>query len=138
VTELLLVDTSAWVRIRQPSVASRLGPLLEDGLIASCAMLDLEALRTVNSRPAVVQMNEGRAGLRWLSTPDDVWDRALDIQAELSSTGRRTNIPVQDLLIAGVAERHRATVMHYDRDFDTIAEITGQPTEWVVPAGSIP
>jgi predicted nucleic acid-binding protein len=138
VSTLLLVDTSAWVRIRQPSVADRLSPLLEDGLIATCAMLDMEALRTVNSRPAVAQMNASRAGLRWLSTPDDVWDRALDIQAELSSTGRRTHIPVQDLLIAGVAERHRATVLHYDHDFDTIAEITGQQTEWVVPAGSIP
>ena len=44
---------------------------------------------------------------------------------------------MQELLIAGVAERHSATLIHYDQDFDTIAEITGQPAEWVVPAGSI-
>jgi hypothetical protein len=28
-------------------------------------------------------------------------------------------------------------VLHYDHDFDLIAAVTGQPTEWVVPAGSI-
>jgi predicted nucleic acid-binding protein len=36
------------------------------------------------------------------------------------------------------AELHQATVVHYDRDFDTIAAITGQPVEWVIPAGSVP
>jgi hypothetical protein len=29
------------------------------------------------------------------------------------------------------------TVLHYDADFDKIATVTGQPTEWVVPRGSI-
>jgi len=28
-------------------------------------------------------------------------------------------------------------VLHYDADFDLIAEITGQPCEWVVPRGTI-
>jgi len=27
-------------------------------------------------------------------------------------------------------------VLHYDRDFDLIAEVTGQPVEWVVPYGT--
>ena len=29
------------------------------------------------------------------------------------------------------------TVLHYDQDFDLIAECTGQPTEWIVPRGEI-
>jgi predicted nucleic acid-binding protein len=41
-----------------------------------------------------------------------------------------------NLLIAATAERHHATVLHYDGDFDMIAVITGQPTAWVVPAGA--
>jgi hypothetical protein len=28
-------------------------------------------------------------------------------------------------------------VLHYDHDFDLIAEITGQPTEWIVAAGAV-
>ncbi len=28
-------------------------------------------------------------------------------------------------------------VLHYDADFDVIAEITGQPTRWIAPRGSL-
>ncbi|MCX4388789.1 hypothetical protein OG777_17870 [Micromonospora peucetia] len=41
-----------------------------------------------------------------------------------------------NLLIAATTERHGATVLHYDGDFDLITVITGQPTAWVVPAGT--
>jgi predicted nucleic acid-binding protein len=41
-----------------------------------------------------------------------------------------------DLLIAATAERHGVTVLHYDADYDLIAEVTGQLTQWVVPRGS--
>jgi hypothetical protein len=30
-----------------------------------------------------------------------------------------------------------ATVLHYDSDFDHIAEVTRQPTGWIVPRGSV-
>jgi predicted nucleic acid-binding protein len=46
-------------------------------------------------------------------------------------------VPLPDLLIAAVAERNQVTVVHYDADYDTIAEMTGQPTRWVVERGSI-
>lgn len=44
---------------------------------------------------------------------------------------------VPDLLIAATALRMELTVLHYDRDFDVIAEITGQPARWVVDRGTI-
>jgi hypothetical protein len=43
-----------------------------------------------------------------------------------------------DLLIAATAERHSLVVIHYDHGFDLVANVTGQPTEWVVPQGSAP
>ena len=42
-----------------------------------------------------------------------------------------------DLLIAATADVEELTVLHYDADFDLIAEITGQACEWVVPKGTI-
>lgn len=42
-----------------------------------------------------------------------------------------------DLVIAAAAEVAGLIVLHYDRDFDLIAEATGQATEWVVPQGSV-
>jgi predicted nucleic acid-binding protein len=43
-----------------------------------------------------------------------------------------------DLLVAAVAERERVTVLHYDADYDLIAHVTGQPTQWIVPRGTVP
>lgn len=41
------------------------------------------------------------------------------------------------LLTAAIAEVHRATVLHYDADFDQIAALTGQQVRWVGPRGSV-
>jgi predicted nucleic acid-binding protein len=43
-----------------------------------------------------------------------------------------------DLLVAAVAERERVTVLHYDGDYDFIAQVTSQPVQWVVPRGTVP
>jgi predicted nucleic acid-binding protein len=42
-----------------------------------------------------------------------------------------------DLIIAAAAEAAELTVLHYDRDFDHIASVTGQPTEWIAHPGSL-
>jgi predicted nucleic acid-binding protein len=41
-------------------------------------------------------------------------------------------------MIAAVAERERVILLHYDGDYDLIAEITRQPMQWVVPRGTVP
>lgn len=50
--------------------------------------------------------------------------------------GSHRALSMADPVIAATAERHGATVLHYDRDYDMIAAITGQATTWVVPAGT--
>jgi predicted nucleic acid-binding protein len=70
-------------------------------------------------------------------TQDEVWDRAAGVQSTLVVKGSWRAVSVVDLVIAAVAERHGAVVLHYDHDFDLIAAVTGQPTQWVVPAGTI-
>ena len=42
-----------------------------------------------------------------------------------------------DLIIAATAEEHGATVLHFDADYDRIAEVTGQPVEWIAARGSL-
>jgi predicted nucleic acid-binding protein len=41
------------------------------------------------------------------------------------------------LLVAAAAEEQDLAVLHYDADFDLIAEVTGQRCHWVVPAGTV-
>jgi predicted nucleic acid-binding protein len=62
--------------------------------------------------------------------------RAKQVQRLLAAKHPRgRNVP--DLLIAAAAELESLIVLHYDADFDRIAAVTGQRSEWVVPAGSI-
>lgn len=67
---------------------------------------------------------------------DEIFDRAIEIQGELAKTGRH-RIPLPDLLIAATAESADLVILHYDADFETLAEVTGQPVEWVVERGSV-
>ena len=61
---------------------------------------------------------------------------ALNVQQHLWDSGVVRCVGMPDLLIAAVAARERVTVLHYDADFDRIAAVTGQPTQWVVPRGT--
>ncbi len=56
-------------------------------------------------------------------------DRAVEIQAALADRGQHRAPSIPDLLIAATAEFAQLTVLHLDKDFDLIAEITGQTTE---------
>jgi predicted nucleic acid-binding protein len=77
------------------------------------------------------------AGYEWLAIHDEDWRRALDVQRALRRGGQIRAVGFPDLLIAAVAERERLTVLHYDGDYDLIAQITSQPVQWVVPRGTV-
>jgi len=62
--------------------------------------------------------------------------RALQAQAQLARAGHHRMPPV-DVLLAALADRHRLGVLHYDADFDVVATVTHQPTEWAAPQGSL-
>ena len=131
-----LADTSAWVRLRRPAVAAVLAPLVEQGVVGTCGVVDLEMLYSVREGVEHAQVRKERRSLPWLAMPDEVWDRATEVQGLLAARGQHRAASIPDLLIAATAERHSVTVLHYDADFDLIATVTGQPTEWVVPRGS--
>jgi predicted nucleic acid-binding protein len=132
-----LVDTSALARLKADPVAVALRPLVRRGLTASCGVVALETLFSSRDAKDYARVRISIEAREWLHTEDEDFDRARDVQAELATTGRHRAVPWSDLVIAAVAERHRVTVLHYDSDFELIGEVTGQPTEWVVPRGSV-
>jgi predicted nucleic acid-binding protein len=56
-------------------------------------------------------------------------DRALEVQLLLADRGLHRGPSIPDLIIAATAELAGLTVLHVDKDFDTIAAITSQPIE---------
>jgi hypothetical protein len=59
-------------------------------------------------------------------------DRAVETQALLADRGQHRAPSVPDLVIAATAELSGLTVLHLDKDFEVIAEVTGQPVERLV------
>jgi hypothetical protein len=41
------------------------------------------------------------------------------------------------LIVAATARARGMEILHYDRDFDTIARFTEQPARWIVPPGTV-
>jgi predicted nucleic acid-binding protein len=80
------------------------------------------------------------AGLRRLPrvhVTEAAMDRALEVQGRLAKRSQHRGVSLPDLVIAACAESAGLTVMHYDADYERIAEVTGQPVQWVVPRGSV-
>jgi predicted nucleic acid-binding protein len=134
-----LADTSALARLHHTAVAQVLAPLIEAGVVATCGVIEFELGWATRSSAELGQLRTDRdAGYEWLATRDEDWRRALEVQASLWRSGRMRAVGLPDLLIAAVAERERVTVMHYDSDYDFIAQVTGQAMQWVVPRGTVP
>lgn len=133
-----LADTSALARLRHQTVAAALAPLIEAGLVATCAVIDSKLSWATRSGAEFDQLRADRtAGYEWLPIEDGDWRRALDVQSMLWHTGRVRAVGFPDLLIAAVAEREQLTLLHYDSDFEMITDVTGQSARWVVPRGSV-
>ena len=134
-----LADTSALARLHRPAVSAVLAPLIESGAVATCGVIEFELGWATRSSAEFDQVRTDRdAGYEWLATHDQDWRRALEVQASLWRGGCMRAVGLPDLLVAAVAERERVTVLHYDRDYDLIAHVTGQQMQWVVPRGTVP
>lgn len=134
--ELYLLDKSALARWSKPVVAPVLDELSDRGLLAVCGAIEIEVIQSAQSAKDAQRARWLLGGFHWLPMPDEIWDRSIDVQLQALHKGNHRALSMADLLIAATAERHGATVLHYDGDYDMITAITGQSTTWVVPAGT--
>jgi predicted nucleic acid-binding protein len=135
-TASFLADKSALARFRLPAVASRLRPLIEDGDIASCAIVDLEVLYSSRNLTDYDEILEERRSFDSVEITPEVMQRAIELQHALARIEQhRVRIP--DLIISAAAEAGGLVVLHYDSDFERIAAVGGARHEWVVPQGSV-
>jgi predicted nucleic acid-binding protein len=102
-------------------------------------MVRLELLRTTRHQPGLSRMRDDLDSLRDVAIGDRVWRRAADVLELLAEAGplHHRRVPLPDLLIAAAAEIAELPVLHYDRHFELIAEVTGQPLRALTPLGSL-
>lgn len=130
-----LVDTSVFTRLRSPSVREQL-ELLDGAGLARTTMTDLEIGFSARNGDEWDRLMAALGAFERVDITARHLDRARQVQRLLAEAGLRGR-KVPDLLIAAVAETASLSVLHYDADFDHIASVTHQPTEWVVARGSI-
>jgi predicted nucleic acid-binding protein len=99
-------------------------------------MFETEALYSTKSEIAMAQLRLQQS-FPLVPTYQADWNRVVEVMVMLSETGRHRSAKIPDLIIAAVAERSNLTILHYDRDFEIIASVTGQSVQAVVPLGSL-
>jgi predicted nucleic acid-binding protein len=131
-----LVDTSVLTRLRHQSVRDAIEPMAAAGSVARAGISDLELGYSARSAKEWDAALHALRAFELVETTSDHLRRARQVQRLLAAKHQRCR-KVPDLLIAAAAEAADLVVLHYDADFDRIAAVTGQPVEWVVPAGSV-
>ena len=135
---IALADTSVWARTGRPGLEA-FASAVEDGRIAVCDMVAMEVLFSARDAAEFAAVEDALLACPWLATEPQDWEEARRIFKALAGRGplHHRQVKIPDLLIAAVAARHGVPVLHYDADYDTIASVTGQPTRWVAPRGSL-
>jgi predicted nucleic acid-binding protein len=126
-----LVDKSALVRLPASPDAAEWAGRVQRGLVRIATVTRLEVGYSARSGP------ELRAGLRqppMSSMPAEyltpaIEDRAVEILALLADRGQHRAPSIPDLIIAATAELAGLTILHFDKDFEVIAAVTGQALE---------
>ncbi|GAA4997696.1 type II toxin-antitoxin system toxin ribonuclease C21 [Yinghuangia aomiensis] len=133
-----LADTSAYLRLGRGEHVEEWASKAAAGVVAVCPAVEAEVLFTARGREDYRDMcEEFRTAVGWVPMPDNVWVRVRAVQDQLAERSRHRAASVVDLLVAATAEMSGLTVLHYDRDFETIATVTGQPVEWLAKPGSL-
>jgi predicted nucleic acid-binding protein len=140
---VLLLDNSAWARLELVSLSAarraQVAGMIENGDLAVCTPFLLEAGWSARSHTHHQGLLADLLQLPRLRIDADVEDAALDAQNDLARRGHRRSASPSDLLIAACAHNNGAGVLHYDRDYDVIGELTGLvfESEWLAPAGTL-
>jgi len=132
-----LIDKSAWARLVHDEVALVWATPVATGRIAVTGVGMLEILVSSTSGADFIEARFELSMMPRVAVTEQIIDRALDVQGLMAARGtHRAPSPV-DLVLAACAEANGLAVLHYDKGFDLIAEVTGQPMDWVALPGSV-
>lgn len=130
-TDLVLVDTSAWIfalkKRPNPAIKGRIEELLREDLIITIPMITLELLGGVKTERDYERLHQRLTSLRQIEMAQSLWDRAFRIAFELRRKG--LTVPYADIVIAASAIQSEATLMHADRHFEEMKKHISLVTE---------
>ena len=140
---MLLLDNSAWARLESPSLPESrrldIAAMIENGEIAVSAPFLLEAGWSARSAAHHEEVLADLLQLPFLPIDAEVERGALSAQRDLAHRGHHRSASPGDLLIAACAHVNQVGVLHYDRDYDVLAQLTTLAFEsnWLAEAGAL-
>jgi predicted nucleic acid-binding protein len=118
----LVIDTSAWVRQRDPDVLARWDATARARLFASCPVVALELLAGARDAAQYARLAADFDALPQAPVTASACRAALAASRELRGSRR---LPAADYLIAAAAAERGFGVLHEDRHFETLATVLG-------------
>lgn len=137
-SELVLVDTSAWTRFLRSKpdrvdVADEVERLLVGDLVCYTEPIFIELVAGAGGEDGLAGLKRLFAPIRLKSVNPQVWDEAVRMAFALGMKGFRKT-PMADVLIAACACIHGLTLFHHHpRHFKPIADVS-ELKEYCLPS----
>ena len=126
-----IIDKSALVRLGNSPDAEAWANRIERGLVRITTVTLLEVGYSARSGTdlAMLLATAPVSAMPVEYSAPAIEDRAMEVQRRLAERGHHRAPSIPDLLIAATAEINHHTVLHVDKDFELIADLTGQAVE---------
>lgn len=139
---MLLIDNSAWARLASDRLetdrAEDVARWMREQQLATCLPFLLEAGYSARSGAERDAIMSDLAQLTRVHIDRDIERIAVRAQRELAAIGHHRLAPA-DILIAACAHASGMGVLHYDGDYDVLAQRTSLAfeSEWLATPGSL-
>ncbi len=139
---MLLLDVSAFARLTRPGLTmertEQAARWMREGELGVCLPFLLEAGYSARSGADHRTLMSRLTLLPWVPVSEAAERAALAAQAQLARVGHHRLAP-SDVVIAACAHEAGVGVLHYDADYDVLAQRSGMRfhSEWLAPRGSL-
>jgi predicted nucleic acid-binding protein len=122
---VILVDTSVWIEVFRARRPLDLEAVVDFDDVATCLPVILEVLQGFRDEAAYRRAREAMLALPIVESPleEDVFVQAVELFRSARRGGRTVRSSI-DCLIAACAIRHELEVLHRDRDYAALAEVS--------------
>ena len=134
-----LFDTGVWSWVRDrrfPQLSVWFNAQAAAGHVLVCDLVVLELIRATSNEQGARAVAAQLEPFASIPMPHRIWPRARETQLLLAAGGDHRRVPPADLLLAAAAEAAAVRIVHYDRDYERIAQVTALDQSWLVPDGT--
>jgi predicted nucleic acid-binding protein len=135
-----LLDTGVWTWARDrrfPQLTSWFNAQVAAGRVLVCDLVILELIRLAPNETRAREVADRLGAFELVPMPVALWSRARQLQISLAAKSQHRRVPPVDLLIGSAAEAAGVPLIHYDRDYERIAGVSGLEHHWLLPDGTL-